>query len=87
MPASGLTHIPRNSAGAGDEPRPYWRRAAVLLVALLSTAFAAAVLWTWINPAVLASARAATLVALLALFVLPAGVTWLDRVERRRRSA
>lgn len=86
MPASGRTHISRNPAGAGA-PRPRWRRAAVLLVALMSTAFAATVLWTWINPAVLASARAATLVALLALFVLPAGVTWLDRVERRRRSA
>lgn len=87
MPVRGRVETFSGMGGIGAATRPGWRRAAVIFVALMSTAFAAVVLWTWINPAVLASAGAAPLVALLALFVLPAGVTWLDRIERRRRSA
>ena len=59
------------------------RAALIGAVATLSVAFAAAVLWSWLTPEILARVGAAPLVALLAMFVLPAVVMWLARIDRR----
>lgn len=77
---------PRTADHHGASASALWRPAIITLVAALSTIFAAVILWTWVDPTVLASVGAAPLVALVAMFVLPAGVIWLDRVDRRLRA-
>jgi len=63
------------------------RVASMMLVAALCVTFGAVVLWTWLNPSVLASARTVHLLALLGLFLLPIGVMATDRIDRRHRGS
>lgn len=62
------------------------RLTCIAAVAALCMAFAAAVLWTWLDPDVLAGADATPLLGLLGLFLLPAGVIATYRLDRRLRA-
>lgn len=87
----GEARMPRTSdepdAGPGRGARVWLRPALEWAIVALCVVFAAAVLWSWLTPEVLARVGAAPLVALVALFVLPALVTWLARVDRRLNRA
>lgn len=62
------------------------RLTCIVAVALLCMVFACAVLWTWLDPDVLAGADATPLLGLLGLFLLPAGVIATYRLDRRLRA-
>lgn len=58
----------------------------IAAVAAMCMAFGAAVLWTWLDPDILAVADATPLLGLLGLFLLPAGVIATYRLDRRLRA-